>query len=60
MSAEDLARHFKSVPKGQQTVRLQQIESLLQTLQELGLLRRTEGDVCEVSYVSCAIKGLFP
>lgn len=43
ISAEDLYRHSKSVPKGQQTTRLQQIEILLQTLQELGLLRRTKG-----------------
>ncbi|WP_299986665.1 DNA methyltransferase [uncultured Pontibacter sp.] len=41
-SAEDLVRQFKPVAKPQQTQRLQQIDSLLQTLHGLGLLRKTE------------------
>lgn len=43
VSAKDPARHFKQVPKGQMTQRVQQIESLLETQQALGLLRKTEG-----------------
>ncbi|MCP2044290.1 hypothetical protein [Pontibacter sp. HSC-36F09] len=41
-TAEDLVRQFKPVAKPQQTQRLQQIDSLLQTLHGLGLLRKTE------------------
>lgn len=41
-TAEDLARLFKTVAKPQQLKRLQQIDSLLQTLYGLGLLRKTE------------------
>ncbi|MBF8963783.1 class I SAM-dependent DNA methyltransferase [Pontibacter sp. FD36] len=41
-TAEDLVRQFKPVAKPQQEVRTQQIDSLLQTLHGLGLLRKTE------------------
>lgn len=41
-TAEDLVRQFKPVAKPQQSQRLQQIDSLLQTLHGLGLLRKTE------------------
>ncbi|MDO6391304.1 class I SAM-dependent DNA methyltransferase [Pontibacter sp. BT731] len=41
-TAEDLVRQFKPVAKPQQGQRLQQIDSLLQTLHGLGLLRKTE------------------
>ena len=41
-TAEDLIAQFKPVAKPQQPQRLQQIDSLLQTLHGLGLLRKTE------------------
>lgn len=41
-TAEDLIGQFKPVAKPQQGQRLQQIDSLLQTLHGLGLLRKTE------------------
>ncbi|WP_299700529.1 DNA methyltransferase [uncultured Pontibacter sp.] len=41
-TAEDLLFQFKPVAKPQQGQRLQQIDSLLQTLHGLGLLRKTE------------------
>ncbi|AHM60268.1 hypothetical protein D770_10055 [Flammeovirgaceae bacterium 311] len=41
-TAEDLAQQFKPAGKAQQPQRLQQIDSLLQTLHGLGLLRKTE------------------
>ncbi len=41
-SAEDLTLHFKPAAKPQQIKRLQQIDSLLQTLYGLGLLRKTD------------------
>jgi len=42
VSSTDLFKIFKPVSKGQITKQLQQIESLLQTLHGLGLLRKTE------------------
>lgn len=41
-TAEELAQQFKPAGKAQQPQRLQQIDSLLQTLYGLGLLRKTE------------------
>lgn len=41
-TAEDLYRQFKPAAKAQQSQRLRQIDSLLQTLHGLGLLRKTE------------------
>ncbi|WP_242929600.1 hypothetical protein, partial [Pontibacter vulgaris] len=41
-TAHDLLHQFKAVTKPQQPQRLQQIDSLLQTLHGLGLLRKTE------------------
>ncbi|NDK55745.1 class I SAM-dependent DNA methyltransferase [Pontibacter fetidus] len=43
-TAADLLHQFKPVAKPQQPQRLQQIDSLLQTLHGLGLLRKTEKD----------------
>lgn len=41
-TAEDLYRQFKPAAKSQQSQRLRQIDSLLQTLHGLGLLRKTK------------------
>ena len=41
-TAQELLLQFKPVAKAQQPQRLQQIDSLLQTLHGLGLLRKTE------------------
>ncbi|GAB3833656.1 hypothetical protein GCM10028895_54640 [Pontibacter rugosus] len=41
-TAQELLQQFKPVAKAQQPQRLQQIDSLLQTLHGLGLLRKTE------------------
>lgn len=41
-TAQELILQFKPVAKSQQTQRLQQINSLLQTLFGLGLLRKSE------------------
>ncbi|WP_299820204.1 DNA methyltransferase [uncultured Pontibacter sp.] len=41
-TAQELIHQFKPVAKAQQPQRLQQIDSLLQTLHGLGLLRKTE------------------
>ncbi|GAB3196248.1 hypothetical protein ABID22_002828 [Pontibacter aydingkolensis] len=41
-TAQELLHQFKPVAKPQQGLRLQQIDSLLQTLHGLGLLRKTE------------------
>jgi Fe2+ or Zn2+ uptake regulation protein len=42
VTAEDLYQHFKTVSKATKAQRIQQIDSLLQTFNTLGLLRKTD------------------